>query len=185
MDNTIAIDRDRSVSFSGYRLSKIKLSIKDITSIEEIKSSLKESILQLYRRGYTTFITGGADGFDLMAAEAVAELKANHEDIKLVVIVPFRGQERGYSESDKELYNNILERADTIQTLSEVYHKRTYLIRNDLMLKLSSVLICYFDGVRGGTMYTVNRAKGLNFEIINLAPNAPKSLTTESQQSLF
>ncbi len=160
-------------------------SIAGITTIDKIKESLQQSIEELYRRGYTTFVTGGADGFDLMAAEAVAELKANHDDIKLVVIIPFEGQERGYSESDKELYNNILEQADHLHIASEVYHKRTYLIRNDLMLKLSSVLICYFDGVRGGTMYTVNRAKGLNFEIINLAPNAPKSLTVESQQSLF
>lgn len=172
-NSTTEIDIFRSVSFSGYRASKLRHSInKGCGDYSLIEESIQEAITQLIDRGYNTFITGGADGFDLLATKAILSLREEHKDIKLVVAVPFLGQEASYSEQDREFYEQSLERANHIEIVSYNFHSRAYLDRNDFMLANSSQLICYFDGQRGGTMYTYNRAKRLSMGIVNLAPTA-------------
>ncbi|MFR9649759.1 MAG: SLOG family protein [Rikenellaceae bacterium] len=176
------IDIYRSVSFSGYRKQKLMRSICEEGSLESVERALGEEIEALYQRGYNTFITGGADGFDLMATVAVARLKSLHEDVKLVVAIPFEGYDKDFDECDREHYASLIEGADLVEVVSPHYHQRVYLARNDYMLRNSSVLLCYYDGVKGGTMYTFNRAKRSCKEVINLAASAPE---VEVEPTLF
>ncbi len=172
-NSTTEIDIFRSVSFSGYRATKLRHSInKNGGDYSHIEEDIRSAVTQFIDRGYDTFITGGADGFDLLATKVILSLRFLHKDIKLVMAVPFLGQEASYSEQDREFYEQSLESADPIEIISYNFHSRAYLDRNDFMLANSSQLICYFDGQRGGTMYTYNRAKRLSMGIVNLAPTA-------------
>lgn len=54
-----------------------------------------------YEQGYNTFLTGGSEGFDLVAANAVLQLKRVNTDIQLVMVAPFIGQEQRYSAVDQ------------------------------------------------------------------------------------
>ena len=58
--------------------------------------------------GCKTFYSGMAMGFDIISAETVLFLKRVHSDIELVCVLPFAGQEDGYSDLWKERYFNIL-----------------------------------------------------------------------------
>ena len=60
--------RDRTVCFTGHR--KIPAGQYDI-----LLQRLKDTIVHLISRGYRFFGTGGALGFDTMAAQAVLELR--------------------------------------------------------------------------------------------------------------
>ncbi len=149
-----------------------------------VKERVERCILDLYDRGFRRFIVGGATGFDLIAARALAEIKIHTlKDINIVVAVPFRGQEDGYTPAEKALYHHTLRTADEVKYLSEKFYKGAFLDRNDYMLMHSSLLVCYYNGQRGGTMYTVNRAIKLGHEIINLCPEY--QVMSSSQQSLF
>lgn len=140
-----------SVSFSGHR------KLQD--NPNQVFSRLLSEIRSCYASGYRLFYTGGAIGFDTLAAEAVLSEKRNCPDIVLVVAVPFNGQDALFSQSAKQRYKRILEEADAAIILSESYSSKCYLRRNDFMLLHSSVLIAYWDGIScGGTSYTVRKA---------------------------
>ena len=109
-----------------------------------------------------------ADGFDMIASEVVLVLKNEGLKINLIAVIPFVGQELRYSETDKIRYKTIYENADSIIFSCEEYHDRCYLDRNDLLLANCSMVVCYYSGLRGGTMYTVNRAMKTELPIINI-----------------
>lgn len=163
------IVKEKSVCFTGYRTSKLLRSDRNAHNlIQQIYNDLHTTIASLYERGYRTFYSGMAEGFDMMAAEVVMYLKESLPDIQLIAVIPFQGQELGYTERDKERYERIYHAANDRVFTSDTYHDKAYFMRNDYMLAHSSIVVCYYDGQRGGTMYTYNRAIKHNKEIVNL-----------------
>ena len=81
--------------------------------------------------------------------------KRNFPTCRLVVAVPFNGQDALFSQSAKQRYKRILEEADAAIILSESYYPKCYLRRNDFMLLHSSVLIAYWDGIYVEELHTL------------------------------
>ncbi len=162
-------EKAKSVAFTGYREAKIKNVITRQKLLQELYIAIKKA----YSDGCRTFYTGMSDGFDMLAATAVIEFRGEQSDVRLVAVVPFKGQEEKFSSEDKTLYASTLSNADEIITLAEKFeHNDQYLRRNDLLLERSGYLICFYDGKVGGTMYTYNRAVKQGHKIINLHPTA-------------
>ena len=152
----------KSAAFTGHRF--VPYAHRGI-----IKHRLNLGIRNAYRLGVRNFYCGMAVGFDMMAAECVLGLKAELEDITLIAVVPFRGQEARFGASDKLHYHQLLGKADKVVVLSEKYFKGCLLRRNDFMLENSSRLIAYYNGdEKGGTFYTCRRAEGRGLPIFNL-----------------
>ena len=61
----------------------------------EIKQNLKKAIITLIKNDVSNFITGGARGFDTLAAETVIELKKSYPEIQLILALPCRTQTSG------------------------------------------------------------------------------------------
>ena len=99
-------------AFTGHR----DIPAKDFAAVRDFT---KKTVDLLIARGVTEFITGGAAGYDMLAAEIVIEAK-KYASVKLVVAVPCKGQERYYSRCDKERYRCIIEMADDIETLEKI-----------------------------------------------------------------
>ncbi len=152
--------KKHTVCFTGHRTL--------LTDKISVFNHVLNEVQFTYRKGYRIFIAGGAVGFDMVAAEAVLKFKETHDDVILLIAVPFPEQNLRYSDIDKYRYNTILNRADFFIVLSATYHDSCYLHRNDFMLYNSSYLIAYWDGKPyGGTSYTCRRAlakKGLYFQ---------------------
>ena len=51
------------------------------------------------------------EGFDLIAAEEVLNLKKEYPHIHLKCVVPFKGQAERYTQADKRRYDTILAQA--------------------------------------------------------------------------
>ncbi|MFR9651430.1 MAG: SLOG family protein [Rikenellaceae bacterium] len=175
------MNKSISVAFTGYRESKILRSKRsksilstlfgggDRAILNQIADKIYNTIESLYDQGFLHFYCGMSSGFDLMAAVAVLELRNKYPDVKLIAVVPFKGQEERYSDKDKQTYRNVMETADEVVTLAERHTDNAqYLRRNDYMLEQSSHLVCYYDGQRGGTMYTYNRAVKTKMSITNI-----------------
>ena len=74
----------------------------------------------------------------------------------------------------------VLRGASEIITLAAKYHPQAYHDRNRYMADHSSRLICYYDGKKGGTHFTVKYAEERRLAIINVAEQKAKSRGTLS-----
>ncbi len=154
----MTFEKETACAFSGHRI----ISNSDWFALEQ---KTEEIIKKLITRGFKTFITGGALGFDTMAAQCVLRQKKENA-IRLAVIQPCRDQSEGWSGADKDIYDRILSCADEVICLSEKYHSGCMQSRNRFMVDNSSVLVAYLTKMRGGTLYTVNYAQNEDREII-------------------
>lgn len=134
------------------------------------KSRMKKQIQLLIQRGVEVFYDGMAQGFDLLAAEALLALKKKYPQVKLIACIPFYGQEKNYSEKDKSRYAKVLKKADEQVLLSERYYNGCFLTRDRYMADRADVLLAYYTKNTGGTAYTVSyfARRKPDAEIINV-----------------
>lgn len=92
--------------------------------------------------------------------------------IKLILIIPCKGQENKWNYKDQKVYENIKNNADKIVYLSEKYEDGCMLKRNRHMIDNSNFVIAAWDSREmGGTYYTLNYARKLKKEIIFINVN--------------
>ncbi len=168
------LDYDTTVAFTGHR-----------TYRDEAAEDLALAIRTLYGRGFRTFLSGMALGFDMAAAEAVVALRGELCDIRLVAVIPFEGHDRSFSESRRERYNAILAAADGSIVISPKAHRGCYLRRDDFLVAHAAVLVGWYSGSgSGGTCYTMRRALDRGREVWNLHPNAEVRIQ-QAERGLF
>lgn len=153
---------EQTVCFTGHR---------DIPFLRllSLKRKLKKTVEDLINQGFCYFSAGGALGFDTLAAQTVLDLRKTHSQIKLILILPCKSQADRWSDSDKEVYEIILEQADKVVYTSEEYTKGCMFKRNRHLVDHSSVCVCYLNKGTGGTAYTVKYATSKGLKILNLA----------------
>lgn len=160
--NDLKFDRTVSAAFTGHRFY-------DFSQREFIQERLTSAISEAYDHGIRNFISGFALGIDLMAAQLVQSLKCNLPGISLTAAIPFEGQAERYNIYDKRVYRRLLELADKVIVLSDCYYPRCFLDRDKIMVENASYLIAYYDGrEKGGTYYTVKKARARGIPIINV-----------------
>jgi len=139
----------------------------------EAADALRAAIGDYCDRGFRTFLSGMAVGFDLAAAEAVLELRAHRPEIRLVAVIPFAGQEARFPAEARERFRRIAAAADDRIVLAPRYHAGCYAVRNDYLVDRASALLAWYDGSPGGTRYTVGRALRRGLDAVNLCPSGP------------
>lgn len=160
--NDLKFDRTVSAAFTGHRFY-------DFSQRDFIQERLTSAISEAYDHGIRNFISGFALGIDLMAAQLVQSLKCNLSGISLTAAIPFEGQAERYNIYDKRVYRRLLELADKVIVLSDCYYPRCFLDRDEFMVENASYLIAYYDGrEKGGTYYTVKKARARGIPIINV-----------------
>ena len=135
--------------------------------VRELKRlNYSQKIIDAIDTGVTHFISGMAEGVNLLAAELVLDLKWDYPFISLECAIPFIGQQQRYYQNNYERYQRIIKRADKVTILSNQYFKGCLFERNKYMIDNSSILIAVFNGVKtGGTFQTIALAKKKNLEI--------------------
>lgn len=160
--NDLKFDRTVSAAFTGHRFY-------DFSQRVFIQERLTSAISEAYDHGIRNFISGFALGIDLMAAQLVQSLKCNLPGISLTAAIPFAGQAERYNIYDKRVYRRLLELADKVFVLSDCYYPRCFLDRDEFMVENAAYLIAYYDGrEKGGTYYTVKKARARGIPIINV-----------------
>ncbi len=151
-----------TVCFSGHReLPKNRLA--------NIADKLKMKIEALIKSGYYCFESGGALGFDILAAQIVLKLKKKYPHINLILILPCKQQTKYWDKSDIIIYDNVKKRADKIIYTSDVYYNGCMHKRNRALVDTANVCLCYLEKNSGGTFYTVKYAESKGLRIINIA----------------
>ena len=136
---------------------------------EQLRRDLDTVIENLYTlSGVDTFISGGALGFDTLAAEAVIEAKRRHPDIRLVFALPCTDHSKLWRESDASKFRVLSLYASEIFCMRESYTRGCMHERNRFMLQNSLYCVSYCRKNSGGTFYTVNEAKKMGRTLIEL-----------------
>ena len=144
--------KERTVCFTGHR--KIPPERMD-----KLARRLKTTLIELIENGYQFFGTGGALGFDTLAAQTVLELKMQYPDVKLILVLPCLSQARGWSARDIEIYEDIKNKADKVVYMSQEYTKGCMHKRNRHLVDNSSACICYLTEKTGGDRKSVGRER--------------------------
>ena len=124
---------------------------------------------QAYMTGKRFFLSGGALGFDTLAAEAVLRLREKQASIKLILVLPCLDQSRRWSLRDQTTYQHMLAQADQTIYTSREYFEGCMQKRNRFLVDHASCCICYLRSCRGGTWNTVSYADDQGLSIRNLA----------------
>ena len=160
-------------AFTGYRPQKLPYGNDEShPDCVNLKLRLMEEINRHIDMGIKIFITGMALGVDQWAAEIVLKLKEMYPygDIKLWCAIPYDKQASTWTERQKKRYYAILSKADRIDHVSHLYYDGCLLARNRFMVDHATHLIAVYDGLNGGTQYTVNYAKRKGLKVIIIQP---------------
>ena len=153
--------REQTCCFTGHR------NIKD-EEIEDFLPFLIRIIKRLIHEGTTTFVTGGAIGFDTVCAEVILQLRERFPQIRLIVVAPYKDQSANWDTFHRHKYQIIKEMCDEYICLSDNYYKGCLLARNRYIVDISGQCIAFCKEKSSGSAYTVNYAEKKGVPVTNL-----------------
>lgn len=153
----------RSCSFTGHR------QIKD-SHRKNISDLLQRAIAYAYEQGCRDFYSGGAVGFDTLAAREVLLFRISHPDIRLVMLLPCIDQGKRWSRAEQDSYEYILRGADEVRYISDEYTDSCMRERNFALAERADLMIAYVCRKNSGAGQTVRMADKLGRQIYNLYP---------------
>lgn len=163
--------RDTTCCFTGYRPEKLPWGTREgDPRCLALKERLARAVEDAYGRGMRHFICGMARGADFYFCEAVLALREIRPGVSVEAAIPCEEQAAGWGEEDRERYFRLVEQCDYETMVQHRYDKGCMLRRNRYMVERSGLLIAVFDGLLGGTMYTVTYARKKGLEIVVLPP---------------
>ena len=158
-------------AFTGHRPGKLPWGY-DETDVRclEFKFRLREALEHLIGRGYADFLSGGAEGFDMIAAEIVLSLREKYPWIRLIMVLPYDGQADRWSEAQQRRRQRIIEASDRVVHVSHAYDKGVFFRRNHYLVNAADLILAAFDGTPGGTAGTIAYARRHGVRVVRLAP---------------
>ncbi len=138
----------------------------------KIKEFLRQNIERLIvENAVTHFISGGAEGVDTWAMEAVVALKRKHPHITLECALPYMEMPDKFDPQARDRYYALAKDCDTIIAVSPAYDGRACMDRrNAYMVDHAEHLIAVWTGKMTGTGRTVQYARSLNRQVFCLNP---------------
>lgn len=157
------MERETSCCFTGHRRIPEQEGLW-------LRRRLREEILALAQKGVTTFLAGGAMGFDTMAAQEVLRVRAmGLLTLQLVLALPYVGQESQWHQRDAAVFRTLLRQADQVVYMGQEYRRGCMFQRNRFLVDHSAYCVCYLVQDRGGTAYTARYAREQGLAVRNLA----------------
>lgn len=136
--------------------------------IDFIKEALEREIDAAIAEGFTRFMSGFADGADIIFARIVAEKRLENTNLRLEAAIPYRN--RLLRLLDDEMLKPLLLSCTDISIHGERYDSGVYMDRNRYMVSTSDRVIAVYDGRQtGGTANTLRYARSLHKDVREIA----------------
>lgn len=153
--------KEKTCCFTGHR--NIPANV-----LPQLRTQVNEIVKYLIESGICYFGTGGAIGFDTVAAETVLSLRGEYPHVKLILVLPCPEQADKWSWDAKIKYEYIKNCADKVVYTSTHYTPDCMYRRNRHLVNGSSICVAYCMKDTGGTAYTVRYAQQCGLQIIQL-----------------
>lgn len=163
--------RDLCCSFTGHRPEKLPWGDDEQDPrCLELKDRLSAAAEAAYEAGCRHFLCGMARGADFYFCEAVLALRRQKNDVTLEAVIPCEEQAAHWSERDRDRYFSLVSACDGETLVQRHYDRGCMFRRNRYLVDHAARLIAVYDGMLGGTMYTISYAmkQGLELDIIDL-----------------
>lgn len=157
----IMIKKDNACCFSGHRVIPSEL-------LPAVTENLERIIKSLINDGICDFITGGALGFDALAADIIIRLRHDFPQIRLILALPCREQSSKWRASDRLRYDRHCRLADDIHILADEYDPGCMMRRNRFMVDNSSCCVFFLNRTNSGTYKTVSYAMENGLALYNV-----------------
>ena len=130
--------------------------------ISYVEQELRREVQTAIDDGYTRFISGFADGTDLIFAAIVAEEKKRHPELSLEAAIQYAGRLK----TRDRRFHELLRACDGIKVVCQTYIPSCFMQRNRYMAGQAHRVIAVYDGrERGGTLFTMREAHTLGKEV--------------------
>ena len=151
---------DKICAFTGHRLQKLGWGFDTSDPhFAQLRQRLFSELLTLVSDGYTRFISGGAQGFDLIAAEEVLKIRQQLPFVELNMALPCPNQIYNWTSESVHSYNTVLKAANSVKYISDSYAPGCMFMRNRYMVDNCNLVYALYNGTPGGTASTVNYAR--------------------------
>ena len=161
--------RETTCCFTGPRPPRLPAGGReDAPEMLVLKEKLDAAVRRAYDDGYRVFIDGMAEGFDLLAAEAVLKLREEHPDVHLMAAFPAPESRKNHSAEVCERIERIVAKASIAVYAYTRYEKGCELRRNLYMVSRAGRIIGYYNGLSSGTAHCWNQAQLRGLETVNL-----------------
>lgn len=163
------MNRETTCSFTGHRPEKLPWrGDESDPRCLALKERLAAAVEDAYDKGMRHFLCGMARGADFYFCDAVLELRERRSGVTLEAVIPCEEQAARWSERERERWFSLVERCDGETMLQHHYDKGCMLRRNRYLVDHSSMLIAVYDGMLGGTVYTLSYAMKRGLETVIL-----------------
>ncbi|WP_297211357.1 SLOG family protein [uncultured Flavonifractor sp.] len=169
------MEREITCSFTGHRPEKLPWRDNEADPrCVALKVRLDRVVKETYDSGMRHFLCGMARGADFYFCESVLKLRAEHPDVTLEAVIPCEEQAARWRERERERYFALVERCDQETMVQRHFDKGCMLRRNRYLVDHSARIIAVYDGMLGGTMYTLTYAMRQGLEVTILDPEEEK-----------
>ena len=173
MHDLEGVDPDCAVCFSGHRPERLPgKGDRNVLEMNLLITALRQRLIVTINQGKTTFLHGCMAGRDIVCAEQIIILKKQHPRIQLISVAPYKAE---FFSREKCWTPDWISRAREVFNLHDVgvkvadqYRSGIYYERNRILIEHSTELICYWDGGKGGTAYTIQYAKKKGVVVVNM-----------------
>ena len=153
-------------SVTGHRPAGFPFPREDNGLYREYRECLSSEVRKLILLGYTSFLTGMAEGADIDFALTVLAHKTEYSDIVLEAVLPYQFLPTKKRTVYHETRDFILERCDCRYVLSDHYYRGCMDHRNRFMVDKSDLVLAVWNGnEQGGTWNTIRYARRQKKEI--------------------
>ncbi len=175
----ICIDKMRTCCFTGHRNRDLPYE-GDINTqgMKNLISTVQLHCTAAYDAGCRYFITGMAEGVDIICGAVILDMMGHREysDVRLICALPYAEQRREIKNSrERYIHSILLEKAEYVVVTGKIGDRGRYRERNRFMVDNSSRLIAVYREKQSGsgTLQTINMAKraGLAVHVIELDKN--------------
>ena len=161
--------RETTCAFTGHRPEKLpwREDERDPRCLD-LKDRLAAAVEGAYGKGMRHFLCGMARGADFYFCEAVLDLRERYPDVTIEAVLPCETQAARWTERDRDRYFALVAACDLETMVQRKYDRNCMLRRDRYLVDHASHLIAVYDGLLGGTMYTISYAmkQGLSLKIL-------------------
>lgn len=149
-----------TVSFFGHRR---------VENPSEIENRLDDILYDIITRNeYVEFLIGRNGDFDLLASSVIKRAihKYGYGNTSFTLVLPYMD---AIYRDNKHSYLAYYDEVEICAESAKAHYKSAIQIRNRKMAERSDLVICYIQHKSGGAYKTIQYAKKLNCEIVDLA----------------
>lgn len=120
----------KRIVITGYRASELGIFQATDKKITIIKKSLTSQVRQFIEDGYQWFLVGGNLDIEVWGGEVVLDLKKEYPEIKLGVLFPYLEFGSNWNESNQQLRDNLVAKADYVGSVSHAPYQNKAQLQN-------------------------------------------------------